>query len=110
MSEADTCRTYVLPKLYDAGWTDDQIRERVTFTDGRIVVAGIKTARRRQKRADYIFRYRRDFAMAVVEAKAEYRHPRGGQTPVDADAPGKPLRYYQEIAINRVVRAFRGEW
>jgi hypothetical protein len=24
ITEADTCRKYVLPKLYDAGWTDDQ--------------------------------------------------------------------------------------
>ena len=40
LSEADTCRTYVLPKLYAAGWTDEQIREQVTFTDGRIVPAG----------------------------------------------------------------------
>ena len=39
LSEADTCRTYVLPKLYAAGWTDDQISEQRTFTDGRIVVA-----------------------------------------------------------------------
>jgi hypothetical protein len=23
MTEADTCRTYVLPGLYAAGWTDD---------------------------------------------------------------------------------------
>jgi type I site-specific restriction endonuclease len=36
-SEADTCRKYILPKLYAAGWTDDQIREQRTFTDGRIV-------------------------------------------------------------------------
>ncbi len=78
MSEADTCRTYVLPQLYDAGWTDDQIREQVTFMDGRIVVAGIKAAHRKEKRADYILRYRRDFAMAVVEAKAEHRHPADG--------------------------------
>ncbi|MBM3860658.1 MAG: hypothetical protein FJ395_13540 [Verrucomicrobia bacterium] len=27
-TEADTCRKYVLPKLYAAGWTDDQICER----------------------------------------------------------------------------------
>lgn len=25
LTEADTCRKYVLPKLYTAGWTDDQI-------------------------------------------------------------------------------------
>lgn len=24
-TEADTCRKYVLPKLYAAGWSDDQI-------------------------------------------------------------------------------------
>ena len=46
VSEADTCRTYVLPKLYAAGWTDEQIREQVTFTDGRIVPAGNSHARK----------------------------------------------------------------
>src|SRR5258706_3702632 len=33
-SEADTCRQYVVPKLYAAGWTDDQIAEQRTFTAG----------------------------------------------------------------------------
>jgi hypothetical protein len=36
---ADTCRKYVLPKLYAAGWSDDQISEQKTFTDGRIETA-----------------------------------------------------------------------
>ena len=40
LTEADTCRKYVLPKLYAAGWNDDQITEQKTFTDGRIVVGG----------------------------------------------------------------------
>jgi hypothetical protein len=40
LTEADTCRKYVLPKLYAAGWSDDHINEQRTFTDGRIVVAG----------------------------------------------------------------------
>ena len=35
-TEADTCRVYVLPKLYGAGWTDDQIQEQHSLTDGRI--------------------------------------------------------------------------
>ena len=43
MNEADTCRKYVLPKLYAAAWTDEQINEQRTFTDGRIVVAGKRT-------------------------------------------------------------------
>jgi len=55
-TEADTCRKYVLPKLYAAGWTDDQISEQKSFTDGRIVVAGSKVRRRPQKRADYLLR------------------------------------------------------
>lgn len=73
LTEADTCRTYVVPKLYAAGWTDDQISEQKSFTDGRIVVVGDKPRRRPQKRADYLLRYRRDFPIAVVEAKSIYK-------------------------------------
>ena len=40
LTEADTCRKYVVPKLYATGWTDEQISEQKTFTDGRIIVAG----------------------------------------------------------------------
>jgi type I restriction enzyme R subunit len=73
LNEADTCRTYVLPKLYSAGWEDTQISEQRSFTDGRIMLAGNRAFRRPQKRADYLLRYRRDFPIAVVEAKAAYR-------------------------------------
>src|SRR5438067_11099686 len=78
LNEADTCRTYVLPKLYSAGWEDPQISEQKGFTDGRIVIAGKRPTRRPQKRADYLLRYRRDFPIAVVEAKAIYRTPGDG--------------------------------
>ena len=78
LTEADTCRRYVLPKLYAANWTDDQISEQKSFTDGRIVVAGSKVKRRPQKRADYLLRYRRDFPIAVVEAKSIYATPGDG--------------------------------
>jgi type I site-specific restriction endonuclease len=43
-TEADTCRKHVLPKLYAAGWTDDQISERRYFTDGRIVGRAARSA------------------------------------------------------------------
>jgi len=78
LTEADTCRKYVLPKLYAAGWDDDRISEQKTFTDGRIVVAGNRTIRRSQKRADYLLRFRPDFSIAVVEAKAAYKNPGDG--------------------------------
>jgi type I restriction enzyme, R subunit len=78
LTEADTCRRYVLPKLYAAGWTDEQISEQKSFTDGRIVVAGSKVKRLPQKRLDYLLRYRRDFPIAVVEAKTLYAKPGDG--------------------------------
>jgi type I restriction enzyme R subunit len=39
LTEADTCRIYVLPAIYAAGWTDEQIREQQPVTNGRIIVA-----------------------------------------------------------------------
>ena len=71
-NEADTCRIYVTPQLRDAGWETSpfSITEQRTFTDGRIVVTDGKSKRGEGKRADYILRYRRDFPIAVVEAKA----------------------------------------
>ena len=79
-NEADTCRRYVVPRLQAAGWDADpfRINEQVTFTDGRIIVTGRHGRRRPGKRADYILRYRPDFAIAVVEAKPTYATPGDG--------------------------------
>lgn len=79
-TEADTCRKYILPKLNQAGWDNEphSFTEQRTFTDGRIVVVGDKVRRRPQKRADYLLRYTRDFTIAVVEAKADYKSPADG--------------------------------
>lgn len=75
-NEADTIRLFITPKLRDAGWenTPYSVTEQRTFTDGRIVVTNGKSRRGEGKRADYILRYRPDFPIAVVEAKA-YREP-----------------------------------
>jgi type I restriction enzyme R subunit len=74
-SEADTCRTEVVPRLQVAGWEDDphSIAEQRTITDGRIVPVGKGFIRRPPKRVDYLLRYTRDFPLAVVEAKAAYK-------------------------------------
>lgn len=34
ITEADTCRKYVLPNLYAAGWDDDQISEQKRIVEG----------------------------------------------------------------------------
>lgn len=170
MNEADTCRKYVLPKLVDSGWETEphSFTEQRTFTDGRIIPVGGKVRRGKQKRADYLLRYTRDFLIAVVEAKADYksagdglqqakeyagilglqfayatngksiiefdfltgveREVTGFPTPAELwsrlsastdlseaqaqhlltpfyNLPGRTPRYYQEIAIRRVVQA-----
>ncbi|MHB1174826.1 MAG: EcoAI/FtnUII family type I restriction enzme subunit R [Sulfuriferula sp.] len=73
LTEADTCRLHVTPKLVEAGWDQPPhgIAEQRTFTDGRIYIVGREARRKEQKRADYLLRYTRDFTLAVVEAKAE---------------------------------------
>src|SRR5882724_2091369 len=75
LSEADTCRKFVVPKLVAAGWDSDPhtIAEQRTVTDGRIVPVGRGFVRKPPKRVDYLLRYTRDFALAVVEAKAAYK-------------------------------------
>ena len=44
-----------------------------TITDGRIVPVGKSFIRRPSKCVGYLLRYRRDFPLAVVEAKPEYK-------------------------------------
>jgi len=79
MSEADTCRTHILPNLYAAGWRDDQIRERVTITDGRVTPVGRKRHSRGPRlRPDYILDLRPFYPIAVVEAKDDYKEPDDG--------------------------------
>lgn len=70
MSERDICTKYITPALYKAGWDiKRQIREEVTFTDGRVIVRGNVTTRGKKKRADYILYYKSNLPIAVVEAK-----------------------------------------
>lgn len=75
LSEADTCRKFVVPKLTSAGWDTDphSIAEQRTITDGRIVPVGKGFVRKPPKRVDYLLRFTRDFPLAVVEAKAAYK-------------------------------------
>lgn len=175
LTEADTCRERVTPALLAAGWgvSPCSIGEQHAITAGRIVLVGGKPRRGKQRRADYILYLRRDFPIAVVEAKEagvpaengvqqarEYaemlglrfayatngrriieidydtgtereierypspdelwaRRSSGTQLPAPSTkhwlepynlASGKIPRYYQDIAINRVIEAIlRGQ-
>lgn len=80
MNESNTCRKYVEPKLNAAGWDDEphSYTEQHGITDGRIQVIGNSVRRQRPKKADYLLRYTRDVAIAIVEAKADYKHAADG--------------------------------
>lgn len=80
ITEADTCRKFVVPRLQEAGWDDAPcaINEQRTFTDGRILFVGGKPRRGKLKRADYILRYRPDYPIAIVEAKPTYKKAADG--------------------------------
>ena len=70
LSERDICTKFINPAIEKAGWNmRTQVREEVSFTDGRIIVQGIFTLEERKKRADYILYYKSDIPIAIIEAK-----------------------------------------
>lgn len=80
LSERDICTKYIQPALEKAGWNPlTQIREEVTFTDGRIYVKGNLTSRGKRKRADYILYHKPNIPIAIIEAK-DNKHSMKNQT------------------------------
>jgi type I restriction enzyme R subunit len=70
LSERDICSKYIGPAVKRAGWDGmSQIREEVAFTKGRIIVRGKLVSRGKAKRADYIFYYKPNIPIAIIEAK-----------------------------------------
>lgn len=70
LSERDICTKFINPALQNAGWNmRTQVREEVSFTDGRIIVQGNLHTRGKSKRADYILYYKSNIPIAIIEAK-----------------------------------------
>lgn len=70
MSERDICTKFITPALQQAGWDiQTQVREEVSFTNGRIIVRGKLHSRGERKRADYILYYKSNIPIAIIEAK-----------------------------------------
>lgn len=79
LTERDICSKFITPALEKAGWDIlTQVREEVTFTDGKIYVKGKLTARGQRKRADYILYYKPNIPIAIVEAKDNNHSVRAG--------------------------------
>lgn len=70
MSERDICTKFITPAIQQAGWDiQTQVREEVSFTNGRIIVRGKLHSRGERKRADYILYYKSNIPIAIIEAK-----------------------------------------
>lgn len=76
LSERDICTKYITPSIEKAGWQQNQFREEVNLTDGRVMVRGKLAARIKNpdrkggpKRADYVLYAKPNLPIAVIEAK-----------------------------------------
>jgi type I restriction enzyme R subunit len=79
LSEQDICSKFILPAITSAGWDlQNQIREQVTFTAGRIKIFGKSVTRGEKKRADFILYYRNHLPLAIIEAKDNNHTPGAG--------------------------------
>jgi len=74
LTERDICTKYITPAIENAGWNiKKQVREELTFTDGRIIVQGKLHTRGIRKRADYILYFKPNMPIAIIEAKDNKR-------------------------------------
>lgn len=75
LSEEDIKNRYITPAIEAKGWTKNQtrmeytIKEKIDFTDGKIVIKGRKAKRGNRKSADYLLFHRNNYPLAIVEAK-----------------------------------------
>lgn len=70
LSERDICTKFITPALERAGWDiQTQVREEVSFTNGRIIVRGRLHTRGKRRRADYVLSFQKNQPIAVIEAK-----------------------------------------
>lgn len=83
LTERDICTKFITPSIEKAGWLQQQIREEVSLTDGRVMVRGNLASRIKNpgvpggpKRADYVLYARPNVPIAVIEAKAN-KYPVG---------------------------------
>lgn len=76
LSERDICTKFITPAILEAGWQQQQFREEVNLTDGRVMVRGKLAVRVKNsnakggpKRADFVLYARPNVPIAIVEAK-----------------------------------------
>ncbi|WP_417745648.1 hypothetical protein [Rosistilla oblonga] len=78
-SERDICTKLITPALLAGGWQQDQFREEVNLTAGRVIVSGNQSTRRKGRDeadgptfADYALHANPQPPLAVFEVKKNY--------------------------------------
>jgi hypothetical protein len=101
-TEADS-RKFVVPRLQTAGWegAPHAINER--RTGDRVIFIGGKAKRGRQKRADYVLRYRADYPSGMNARGSCFR-----KQPMAAPACSGATHAGKEQPIARVASGYRG--
>jgi len=95
LSERDICSKFINPAIQKSGWSmQKQVREEVSFTDGRIIVQGNLHTRGKKKRADYILYLKPNVPIAIIEAK-DNNHNVG-------DGMQQALEYAEILQVNFV--------
>ncbi len=70
MTEEDIKLNFITPSLFAKGWQDKITMEtKVQFTDGKVNLRGNKINREAPKKADYVLYFRREYPIAIIEAK-----------------------------------------
>jgi type I restriction enzyme R subunit len=70
LSEADIRTKYITPAIVKAGWDSiTQMREEYNVTKGRIIARGKSCKREDPLKADYVFFYKPNKPIAIIEAK-----------------------------------------
>lgn len=70
MTEEDIKSKYITPAIERSGWdVGSNVFFEHGFTDGRVIVRGNLTARGKRKRTDYLLMHKKNYPIAIIEAK-----------------------------------------
>lgn len=70
MTEEDIKNKFITPSIVNCGWNiQSNVFFEHNFTDGRIIVRGNLTTRAKRKRTDYLLMHKKNFPIAIIEAK-----------------------------------------
>lgn len=90
-TEADTCRSFVLPSLAQSGWDDDQVKPEYQVRARQVLSSGNAERELPDGRVDYVLEITPGLPVAVVEAKREHRGA--------SDGIQQAVRYAQQLDV-----------